>query len=90
MQNISPFPFGNDDTDDQSYSHHIPIRLIRILKGFRTYGRRQVVEGRDEWEAGRLGGGRGQVAEDHLINRVSDSAHFCPWDESSCGRQRSA
>lgn len=34
-------------------------------------------------------GGRGQGVEDSLINRVSDSAHFCPWDESSCAHRRS-
>lgn len=33
---------------------------------------------------------RGQGGKDALINRVSDSAHFCPWDESSCAHRRSA
>lgn len=28
-------------------------------------------------------GDRGQGVWDVLINRVSDSTHFCPWDESS-------
>lgn len=36
------------------------------------------------------GGGRGQGVEGGLINRVSDSAHFCPWDESSCAHRRSS
>lgn len=56
------------------------------LKEFRAYGKQRAAEGRDGWEAGRRGG-RGQGVEDSLINRVSDSAHFCPWDESSCARQ---
>lgn len=32
IQNIPLFSFPNDDTDDQSYSHHIPIHLILYLK----------------------------------------------------------
>lgn len=33
------------------------------------------------------GGGRGQGVWDGLINRVSDSTHFCPWDESTGAAQ---
>lgn len=63
-------------------------------RGFRTYGRQQEAErarkdvGREDGGDG-SGGGRGAVW-DGLINRVSDSTHFCPWDESSRAHRRCA
>lgn len=39
--------------------------------------------------AAAAGGGGGQGVWDGLINRVSDSTRFCPWDESSRAHRRS-
>ena len=56
-----------------------------------------MAESREETERCRKqddssGGGRkgGRGVWDGLINRVSDSTRFCPWDESSRAHQRSA